>query len=164
MNACACGNSERNVSITLWNSAGMVVRPYNPVRKLYVPVDFPPTNEKLHWTLVFGLSGSWPYAYVRSIEEKYTSPGFCSPIVCPTVSMSSSILGIWYLFSWTGLFSSLDSSANFTDPSFFTVIPSGSWSTCQFFDMPLLQKFTNFLIHLISQCNRCSSSFLLDWR
>ena len=27
MNACACGNSERIVSITLWNSAGMVVRP-----------------------------------------------------------------------------------------------------------------------------------------
>ena len=50
MNACACGYSASMQSIARWNSAGIVVRPYNPVLNRYVPVERPPMRVKLHCT------------------------------------------------------------------------------------------------------------------
>ena len=70
INARACGNSDSMESITLWNSAGIDVRPWNSVSNRYVPVDFPQNSEKLLCTLVSELSNNYPYAYVKSIVEE----------------------------------------------------------------------------------------------
>ena len=88
-------------------------------------MDFLPTSEKLHCSLIFCSNATCPYAYVKSNVVKYTFPDFFSAIIWLTPSINSSIFGIWYLFLCTCLFNSLDSSANFMLPSFFTVMTIG---------------------------------------
>ena len=93
LKTCSRGTSNRVAFITLWKSAGIVVKPYNPVLNQYFPVDWLPTSEKLHCTLDSGLSGCCPFTYVRSIVENYTA--FCLRMVCDDIcDYSSSMIGI----------------------------------------------------------------------
>ena len=87
---------------------------------------------------------------MKSNAVKCTSRTFCSAIV------RLSIFGIWYLFLRSCLLSSLDSNANFTLPSFFTVITIGE-TKC------LSQHFCSFIIWL-SVINRCISLSTLSCR
>ena len=63
---------------------------------LYVPVAFPPSMWRFQCFCVYAWSGTWLYAYFRSVFEKYSVPAFClsSLILLDIVSMRWSMLCI----------------------------------------------------------------------
>ena len=94
---------------------------------MYVPVAFPPSMLKKQCFCVSLWSGTWLYAYFRSIFEKYSVPElfFSSLIFLEIVSIRWSMLCIWYLFLWNVSFIAFESNAILIALSFFTVITTG---------------------------------------
>ena len=115
---------------------------------LCVPVAFPHSMWNFHCFCVSAWSGTWLYAYFRSIFEKYGVPAFClsSLILHAIVSMRWSMLCIWYLILWIASFSLFESSAILID---FTVITTGRMKYSS-------ENLCNFIIFL-SSMSLCSS-------
>ena len=88
---------------------------------------------------------------------KYPWWPFCVLVRCrDIVSISMSILDIWYLFLCIALFSTLESNASFIDWSFFTVIMIGEMKCSS-------EQLYSFSIRR-SVCNLSNSADTLGWR
>ena len=105
---------------------------------------------KLHCFAVASSSGTWLYAYRKSIVEKSTSPS-CddSEIDWAILFIRQSMFCIWYLFLWMALFIILESMASFIAFSLLTVITIG--------DMKFLSLHLSSFITLPFSCNFLSS-------